>query len=99
MMITYYSYQPTITMEATDQQNLRELFYSTINKIELDYSLYFGLKSIQKGLSHIESIYDHFKLDVETLEFGFKLESDLPEEIRSSVCHAYEDVFLAQKVG
>lgn len=78
-------------MGAADQQ---EIFFSTINDVEKDYQLYFGLKSIQKGLDQIESIYDHFKFDKETCELYFTEGSDLPEEIRVLILKAYHEIFF-----
>jgi hypothetical protein len=78
-------------METADQQ---EMFYNAINELERDYQLYFGLKSIQKGLNHIESIYDHFKLDQETNELYFLTDSDLPDEIREDIKKTYNAFFF-----
>jgi len=84
-------------MEPTELKKLEELFYSMINKVEKEYQLYFGLKSIQKKLNTIESIYDHFNLNKETLEFRFRKESDLPQEIRTLIIEVYQQVFLEIK--
>jgi len=81
-------------MNAVSLNNQEEIFYNLINGIEKEFYLYFGLKSIQKGLNRTESIYDHFKIDKKTLKLNFDMESDLPEEIRKMVVSAYQQVFL-----
>jgi len=81
-------------MEPAEFKKLEELFYCMINKVEKEYYLYFGLKSIQKQSSCEERIYDHFILDKETQEIHFRKESDLPLEIRDIITNAYEQVFL-----
>lgn len=84
-------------MEAAEQKKSRELFFSAINKVEMEYSFYFCLNSIQKGLSQIESIYDHFKLDQDTMEFCFKTNSDLPFAIKEIISTTYHKIFLEEK--
>ncbi|MBB6500045.1 hypothetical protein [Pedobacter cryoconitis] len=84
-------------MTAADLRNRQELFYRLIDQVEKDYYLYFGLKSIQKGLSYTESIYDHFKLSSETLGLSFNEDSDLPQEIRDLILNEYHGVFLNEK--
>jgi len=81
-------------MTAADLRNRQELFYRLIDQIEKDYYLYFGLKSIQKGLSYTERIYDHFKFSSDTLEINFNPGSDLPQEIRDLILNEYHEVFL-----
>lgn len=81
-------------METADQQ---EMFYNAINELERDYQLYFGLKSIQKGLNHIESIYDHFKLDQDTNELYFMDNTDLPDEIKAQITKSYNEFFFELK--
>lgn len=81
-------------MEAIDLQKLHLSFFSVINNLEMEYSFYFCLSSVQKGLDHIESIYDHFKLDQETLEFNFKLNSDLPDAIRQVILNTHQQIFF-----
>lgn len=78
-------------METADQQ---EMFYNAINELERDYQLYFGLKSIQKGLNHIERIYDHFRIDPDTRELYFIDNSDLPEEIKGLILKTYNGFFF-----
>jgi len=78
-------------MGAADQQ---KIFFSAVNEVEKDYQLYFGLKSIQKGLDKIESIYDHFRFEEETREIYFTDSSDLPEEIRVLILKAYREIFF-----
>ena len=76
--------------------NLRaqqDLFNQLINRVETSYHLYFGLKSIQKGLMQPESIHDHFNFDCETCVFCFREGSDLPQEIREVILQAYQQVF------
>lgn len=82
-------------MEPAEFKKLEELFYHMINKVEQEYYLYFGLRSIQKKSSCIESIYDHFTLNEETQVFSFQKGSDLPQEIRDTITHAYQQVFIA----
>ncbi len=84
-------------MEPAELKKLEQLFYNMINKVEKEYQLYFGLRSIQKKLDGVESIYDHFNLNGETLEFCFQKESDLPQEIRDNITLAYQEIFLATK--
>lgn len=81
-------------MKVADLEKQQELFYNLINQVEIDYHLYFGLKSIQKRLAHIESIYDHFKLDPETFELYFNGDSDLPEEIKDIILRTHKEIFL-----
>jgi|GEM_PF-1588494 len=81
-------------MEALELQKLNISFFSVINNLEMEYSYYFCLQSIQKGLDHVESIYDHFKLDQETLEVKFKLNSDLPAAIRETIRDAHQRIFF-----
>lgn len=86
-------------MATAELQKQQELFYNLINKIETEYHLYFGLKSIQKRLNHTESIYDHFVLNIHQPELCFKKESDLPEEIREIVLATYQQVFFEEKIA
>lgn len=83
-------------METIELQSLRVSFFRVINNLEMEYSYYFCLNSIQKGLDHIESIYDHFKLDHETLECHFKLNSDLPDTIREIIWNAHQQIFFGE---
>jgi hypothetical protein len=80
-------------MKVADLEKQQEIFYQLINQVEIDYHLYFGLKSIQKKLDHTESIYDHFKLDP-VVGLIFNADSDLPEEIRDIIIKAYHQVFF-----
>jgi len=80
-------------MKVADLEKQQELFYKLINEVEVDYHLYFGLKSIQKRLENIESIYDHFSLHPETSELLFKEESDLPQEIKDIIILKHHEVF------
>ena len=84
-------------MEAAELKRSRELFLSTINNVEMEYSYYFCLNSIQKGLSEIESIYDHFRLDHETMEFCFKPDSDLPFAIREIINDTYQKIYFDEQ--
>lgn len=84
-------------MNAAKGQTQQEQFLQMINEVEKDYHLYFGLKAIQKGLLHPESICDHFRLDNETCAFCFRDESDLPQEIREIILHAYQCIFIKGK--
>ncbi|QNK61832.1 hypothetical protein H7F33_14890 [Pedobacter sp. PAMC26386] len=84
-------------MTAADLQKRQDLFYSVIDQIEIDYYLYFGLKSIQKKLSVTERIYDHFILSHDTFELSFDKESDLPEEIRDLILNAYHERFSEEQ--
>jgi hypothetical protein len=79
-------------MKVADLEKQQEIFYQLINQVEIDYHLYFGLKSIQKRLDHTESIYDHFTLDSE-VGVVFNADSDLPEEIREIIIRTYHEVF------
>jgi hypothetical protein len=81
-------------MDAIELQKLRVSFFSIINNVEMEHSYYFCLHSIQKGKDHIESIYDHFKLDQETSEFYFRLDSDLPAAIKEIVWNTYQQIFF-----
>jgi len=85
-------------MEPTELKSLQELFYDKIKSIEEEYHLYFGLRSIQKRLDCTESICDHFNLNCETLEFCFQQESDLPQEIKDTITHTYQQVFLETRL-
>jgi ATP-dependent Lon protease len=80
-------------MNAIGLNNQEEVFYNLMNEIEKEFYLYFGLKSIQKGLDRTESILDHFKIDKKTRKLNFYLESDLPEEIKRMIVAAYQQVF------
>jgi hypothetical protein len=80
-------------MKVADLEKQQEIFYQLINQVEIDYHLYFGLKSIQKKLDHTESIYDHFKLDP-VVGLIFNTDSDLPEEIRDIIIKTYDQVFF-----
>ena len=80
-------------MKVADLQKQQELFYNLINQIELDYHLYFGLKSIQKKLDKTESIYDHFIFSADTPAIQFKDESDLPQEIRDVIMLTFKRLF------
>lgn len=80
-------------MDTVNVQTLQQSFFEMINELEMDYHLYFGLKSIQKGLLKAERIYDHFKLNKETLDISFTVHSDLPQEIREKILHTYHIVF------
>ncbi|KIO76318.1 hypothetical protein TH53_15285 [Pedobacter lusitanus] len=84
-------------MTAADLHKRQELFYSVIDQVEKDYYLYFGLKSIQKKLTHTESVYDHFILNHDTFELSFDKESDLPQEIRDLIISAYQETFLLRE--
>jgi hypothetical protein len=88
-----------MTMDALELQRLRVSFFSIINNVEMEYSYYFCLHSIQKGLDRIESIYDHFRLDQETLEFHFKLDSDLPLAIREIIWDTHQQIFSQIKTA
>jgi hypothetical protein len=84
-------------MDAIELQKLRVSFFSIINNVEMEHSYYFCLHSIEKGMDHIESIYDHFKLDQETSEFYFRLDSDLPAAIKEIVWNTYQQIFFDTK--
>ncbi|HEY0177054.1 MAG TPA: hypothetical protein VGC08_11795 [Pedobacter sp.] len=99
LLVIFGYYKSQKLMEADELKKLRELFHITINNVEMEYSFYFCLNSIQKGLSRIESIYDHFKLDQETLEFRFKLDSDLPAELKEIISNTYHRIFLEEKTS
>lgn len=81
-------------MEAIDLQKLQLSFFSVINNLEMEYSYYFCLSSIEKGLDHVESIYDHFRLDQDTFEFNFKLNSDLPDALREVIRDTHQQIFF-----
>lgn len=81
-------------MEAAELQKLHVSFFNVINNLEMEYSYYFCLHSVQKGLDKIESIYDHFKLDLETLEVDFCVNSDLPAAIREIICNTHQQIFF-----
>jgi hypothetical protein len=81
-------------MDAIELQKLRVSFFSIINNVEMEHSYYFCLHSIEKGMDHIESIYDHFKLDQATSEFYFRLDSDLPAAIKEIVWNTYQQIFF-----
>lgn len=80
-------------MDTVNVQTQQKSFFEMINELEMDYHLYFGLKSIQKGLLKAERIYDHFKLNMETLDLSFSVHSDLPQEIRERILYTYHTVF------
>lgn len=80
-------------MTVADLEKQEEQFYNLINRVEMEYHLYFGLKSIQKKMDHTERIYDHFKLDPETFQLTFNEDSDLPQEIREVILDNYHQVF------
>lgn len=81
-------------MKVADLEKQEEQFYNLINQVEIDYHLYFGLKSIQKKLDTTERVYDHFKLDPETFELTFNEGSDLPQEIRDIIQEHHRQIFL-----
>lgn len=80
-------------MKVADLEKQEEQFYNLINQVEIDYHLYFGLKSIQKKLDNTERIYDHFKIDPETSELTFNEGSDLPQEIKDIILEHYQKMF------
>lgn len=86
-----------ITKNTSDMQAQQTLFNQLINEVENNYHLYFGLKSIQKGLVQPERIHDHYNFDCETCVFCFREESDLPQEIREIVFQTYCRVFKSAK--
>lgn len=81
-------------MKVADLETQQELFYHLINQVERDYHLYFGLKSIQKGLDRTESIYDHFVFDHDNFELSFNSDSDLPQEIKDHILEVYHQIFM-----
>jgi hypothetical protein len=83
-------------MEAVELQKLNVSFFTVINNLEMEYSYYFCLQSIQKGLDHIESIYDHFKLNLDTLEVDFSVNSDLPAAIKDIIRNTHQQIFFGE---
>lgn len=85
-------------MKDADPKSQTELFYDLVDEIEKEYYLYFGLKTIQKGLDKDERIYDHFTLNERDHQLQFLAASDLPDEIRSMLICAHQKVFLSVKI-
>ena len=83
-------------MEAVELQKLHVSFFTVINNLEMEYSYYFCLQSVQKGLDQMESIYDHFKLDLETLEVDFSVHSDLPVAIKDIIRNTHQQIFFGE---
>lgn len=81
-------------MEAIELKKLQVSFFNVINNLEMEHSYYFCLHSVQNGSDRMESIYDHFKIDQETLEFNFKLNSDLPVAIREIIWKTHQQIFF-----
>lgn len=80
-------------MEVEEWIQREARFKAAIAKLQQEYYLYFGLKSIREGLKDTEHIEDHIRLERERGLLHFRTGSDLPEEIREKIIQLHQAVF------